>query len=232
MIDKFILTNVFIVSTIFCLQHAAQFGNLKKVLNFPLVTLWHRLCGSCPETPEYSVTWNIWHNMPKLSVCRCHPSATEMNGNADGYLYPGITDSYCFRCVVVCFTLCHQYDSFIGKSRTIRTITDENLQFSFQMLLWKIIILIYWLRGIWEWNKSHVQEVEKPLMKVKSGRSPWAAFHITCFTSYPSRHWKWTVNGLFLEKLEVLWKIRNWHHVYNFWFTFFFAQMVLFFNSG
>lgn len=39
----------------------------------------------------------------------------------------------------------------------------------------------------------------EPLMKVKSGRSPWAAFHVTCFTSCSSTHWKWNINGLHLR---------------------------------
>jgi len=164
--------------------------------HFPLgiMTLWHSLCSSCPETPEYSGSHgNIWHNMLKLSVCGCHPSATEMNGNADGYPYPGITDS-------LCSCMFHSLSSVSEKLLTRPSCS------SFHMLLWKIIILIDWLRGIWEWNESHIQEVETPLMKVKSGRSPWAAFDITCFTSCPSGHWKWTVYGLFLETLEVLCK--------------------------
>jgi len=102
------------------------------------------------------------------------------------------------------FPLCScMFHSLSSVSEKLLTRTSCS---SFHMLLWKIIILIYWLRGIWEWNESHIQEVKTPLMKVKSGKSPWAAFDITCFTSCPSGHWKWTVYGLFLETLEVLCK--------------------------
>ncbi len=162
-----------------------------------------------------------------LKIVSMHTSETgaEMNGNADGYLYLSKTGScHWFCCVVSYFTLSHQYDSSLSKELLLMRVSCT---LHFRCFCERLISWFIYVRDVRVEQEPRAGSGES-LMKVKSGRSPWA---VTCFMSCPSTHWKWTVNGLHLRITGRF--VENEHLASHWWwFVSWIAQMFVFCSSG
>lgn len=144
------------------------------------MTLWHSLCQWSWDSRVFRITRNIWHNMPKLSVCMQVPSVSNWD-EWERWRIP-LSRYYWLLLFPLCGCMFHSLSSvwvfhreewnnqnYFWRELPAVFISDASVKHYHSDLL----------------AKGDMRVEQKPrsgsgeVMKVKTGRSPWAAFHIT-----------------------------------------------------